>query len=533
MSRLSVIIICYIVLMSIAGTVVNKVIAEQSEAVREVTTDRKEQEEYTIKVRDRITVTVWEREWLSGTAVVDLNGQIILPKPIGTVRVLGLTLDQITALLTERLKEYIVEPIVSISISPALDFTVHITGEVKTPNFFNIMAGTTLQEVITRAGGFTDLADKKHIKIIRKASEMAHEVTVEPNEPENSSEIILDFTQFEENALPNFNPPLKNEDVVIVPRLPKSERMPTVMIMGAVKNPGDIPIEDPLPLIELLVRAGGPSINADLKNLSIFSFEDNKYSQKQLDFERFLNTADLSANPMVSSGEIVFVPEQYIEKELSFTVNVMGQVVKQGAYKVDKEGRLFDAIYAAGGFTDEAAIDKVTIIRPSNPDPQKIEINATNYLTTSDLTYNPLLEEGDTVFIPIQEVTKKIPGIQTAFFESIRLTIIGEVKTPNAYQVSKKANVLDVLTIAGGPTRDSNLERVMIIREKKQLMQIDLEKVLQEGKLQSLPPLQADDTIFVPKMKERRNIWKTVMRAALDVANVFTVYYFIATRIRD
>jgi protein involved in polysaccharide export with SLBB domain len=484
---------------------------------------------YTVKVGDTITVTVWEREWLSGTVVVDTNGQIHLPRPIGTVKVLGLNLDQITELLTERLKEQIIEPIVSVSISPALGFAVHITGEVQAPNSLNVMDGTSLQEAITRAGGFTDLADKKHIKIIRQDKEQKDVV----------SELIIDFTQFEENAAPNSNPPLKNEDVVVVPRLPKSERMPAVMVIGAVNSPGAIPIEEPLPLIKVLARAGGTSIKADLKNLSILSLESDEYSQKQLDLERFLTGADLSANPTVSSGEIIFVPELPSKEELSFTVNVIGQAVRQGAYPIYKEGRLFDVIYAAGGFTDEAAIDKVTIIRPrlrrdvppANPEPQKIEVNAKNYLTTGDPKYNPLLEEGDSVFIPIQEVTKRIPGIQTAFFESMRLTIIGEVKIPDTYQVSKESAVLDVLKLAGGPTRDADLERVMIIREKEQRMQIDLEKVLQEGEFQLLPPLQANDTIFVPKIREERNIWRTIVRAALDVATVVTAYLLIENRI--
>ena len=482
-----------------------------------------EPQEYTVKAGDSITVTVWEREWLSGTAVVDANGQIILPKPIGTVKVLGLTVNQITELVIERLKEHIIDPVVSVLISPVVGFVVHITGEVQAPNSFKVMDGTSLQEAITKAGGFTNLADKKRIRIIRQDLE----------KKDISSEFIVDFTQFEENSDKNRNPRLQNEDVVIVQRLPKSERLPVVTVIGAVNNPGAIPIEEPLPLIKVLASAGGPSVKADLKNLSILKLEGDKYSQKQLNFERFLTGADLSANPAVSSGEVVFVPEQPGREELSFMVNIIGQAVKQGTYPLYKESRLFDAIYTAGGFANEAAIDKVIIIRPANPGPQKIEVNAKDYLTTADLKYNPLLKEGDTVFIPIQEVTKRIPGIQTAFFQSMRLTIIGEVKISDTYQVSKESTLLDVLKLAGGPTRDADMERVMIIREEKQQMQLDLKKVLQEGAFHLLIPLQADDTIFVPKLKEKRYIWKTIVRGALDVATLITVYLLIEKRIGE
>ena len=41
------------------------------------------QEGYTVKPGDLITVTVWERQTLSSTATVDVNGNITLPVPIG------------------------------------------------------------------------------------------------------------------------------------------------------------------------------------------------------------------------------------------------------------------------------------------------------------------------------------------------------------------------------------------------------------------------------------------------------------------
>jgi len=86
-------------------------------------------QEYTAKPGDFITVTVWERQTLSGTVTVDTNGNITLPVPIGSISVVGLTATQISDLLTERLEEYMVSPTVFVSISPAEGFTVHVLGE--------------------------------------------------------------------------------------------------------------------------------------------------------------------------------------------------------------------------------------------------------------------------------------------------------------------------------------------------------------------------------------------------------------------
>lgn len=475
-------------------------------------------QEYTAQIGDTITVTVREREWLSGTQAVDANGQITLPTPIGSVKVVGLTATQITDLLTERLKETIVEPTVFVLISPASRLTVHITGEVQTPNSFEVAAGSSLQAAITRAGGFTTLADKKQIKLIRK----------DPKQVDTVSELVIDFTKFQENAEQSSNPPLKAFDVVIVPRLPKSERS-VIMVIGAVNQPGAISIEEPLFLVEALVRAGGPSTTADLKQISILRPEGDKYVREQLNLEDFLTRADLSANPIVSSGEVVFVPTAQPRQD---TVNVIGAVTRPGAYPLYKGGRLLDVIYAAGGFADGAAVNKVTIIRPSNPGSPKIEVDVTSYLRTSDLKYNPLLEIGDAVFIPIQEdVTKSVSGVQTAFVESMRVTIIGEVKIPDTYQVSKASTVLDVLNLAGGPTLGADLKRVTIIRENVQ-MQVNLEKVLQEGKLQSLPPVQENDTIRVPRIKQEVSAVRGILSIARDAASIISVFLLVSGKLK-
>ncbi len=130
----------------------------------------------------------------------------------------------------------------------------------------------------------------------------------------------------------------------------------------------------------------------------------------------------------------------------------------------------------------------------------------------------------------MSEGAKRIPAIHTTFFESIRVSIIGEVGSPNTYQVSSESSVLDVLKLAGGPTADADLRRVTVIREQteqEQRLKIDLEKVLTEGDFKLLPSLQEDDTIFVPKMKPKRNIWGTIVRMAAEVSTIVIAYLLI------
>ena len=494
-------------------------------------------QEYTVNPGDTLSITVWEKDSLSGSIVVDANGYIALPPPIGGVKVIGLTASEISQLFTDRLEEYVRNPTVFVSVAPEQGFTVHVLGEVQTPNFYQVPEGTSIQEVITHAGGFTELADLKHIRLISKAKvRHAASLSKDSEQSEQLQERMINFSQFLENADLSQNPTLSPDDVLLVPRLSKVERAgQTVTVIGAVNNRGTFPLEEPLSLVEVLALAGWPSDGADERNISILNVSDEKNTWERVDLEGFLAGNTPSVNPKVSPSEIIFVPKTESEEvqKRTFSVNVVGQVKQAGIQPVTDGARLFDAIYMAGGFTDEAAIDRVTIIHAHPQSPTKVELNLKNYLMMGDLNENPQLAEGDTIFVPMSEDARTVPIIHTAFFKSIRVSIIGEVVSPNTYQISPESSVLDVLKLAGGATTDADLRRVTVIREqteREQRLKVDLERVLTEGEFELMPHLQKDDNIFVPKLRPKREIWGTVVGAAADIATIAIAYYLVIGR---
>jgi polysaccharide export outer membrane protein len=205
-------------------------------------------QEYIAKRGDSITVTVWDRQSLSGTIMVDPNGNITLPMPIGAVSVLGMTATQIGKILTDKIKEYQVNPTVFVSISPAEGFTVHVLGEVRSPDFVRVPEGTTVQEAITRAGGWTDFADKENIRLIREESEIDKKTT----------ETKIDFTKFIKGGDLSANPVLKSRDVLIVPRA--TEAVVTskrISVYGAVGRTGLVETEEPQTLSVIIAMSGG------------------------------------------------------------------------------------------------------------------------------------------------------------------------------------------------------------------------------------------------------------------------------------
>lgn len=478
-------------------------------------------QEYTAKPGDSVTVTVWGRETLSGTIIVDPNGNIIFPMPIGSVSVAGLNTSQISDIITKRLEEYMVNPTIFVSISPAEGFNVHVLGEVQAPNFIKVPYGTTVQEAITRAGGFTPLSDKKNILLIRKE---------DSGNADNITEMKLNLEKFMDEGDRSANPELKSDDVLIVNRLTKTERIKYVNVLGGVANPGVFDLEEPLPLIEVLALAGGTNDLAILNDLSILRLSNGSYLWENVDFESFITKQDASGNPTIQPGDVVFVPTEPKEKK-PFSVNVIGQVIRPGAYQMQEGSRLFDALFQAGGFVDEAAIDRISIIHSQSSNLVEEKMNIREFLVSGDEKHNPVLEKGDNIFVPMLEVAKKIPAVQTAFFPSIRVSIIGEVVKPETYQISTKASLLDVLKIAGGPTSGANLKGVTLIRElpgEQQRQKVNLREVLTEGNFQLLPDLKEGDTIFIPLKTD--SIWRSFVRLASDVSIISLAFLYITGR---
>ena len=467
--------------------------------------------DYTVGVGDELFITVWGREEMSGAVKVGPDGTIALPYPVGSLKVIGLTSEKISELVTEKLEDIYRNPRVTVSIRAFEGFYVHIIGQVKAPSFYKVPDNTTLQEVITLAKGVTELANLKNILLKR-------------TEDGNTTEKTIDFSLFiKENDLSK-NPILQADDVIFIPRLSREEYAKSVVtVLGEVGKPGVHELENPMPLLDVLALAGGVREMADISSVWLLDDSTGKGAPIQIALQDYLIGLNPNANPMVKQGATVYVKSARLPEEPTFSVNVVGQVKRPGMYQVREKTRLLDAIFVAGGFAEGAQIGKVNIIHTQSKSKRFDEINVKSYLLEGDAQNNPLLSEGDTNMVPLREDAKRIPTFHTVFATSISINIIGEVRRPETYQLSSAATLLDALTIAGGPTADANLELTILIRgtpEGKQTrIEVDLDKVLTEGQFDLLPPIQQGDTIFVPK-KGDVSLWRQVVRLAADLSTV-------------
>lgn len=107
--------------------------------------------------------------------LIDKKGNIEFPVA-GTVKIAGLTVDEAQYKIQQVADGFLTSPVVRVRL---LNYRVTVLGEVNQEGVVDLLNNrATIIEVIGRLGGFTDLADRKNVKIIRQDSEVAKVVYV-------------------------------------------------------------------------------------------------------------------------------------------------------------------------------------------------------------------------------------------------------------------------------------------------------------------------------------------------------------------
>lgn len=122
--------------------------------------------DYLIGAEDILEISVWRNQDLSRTVQVRPDGRISLPV-VRDVVAMGKTPSQLADELTKKLKEYVQNPVVAISVRDVNSYNIFMLGEVVKPGKYPLKSKTTLLQGITMAGGFTPIAARNQVVIFR------------------------------------------------------------------------------------------------------------------------------------------------------------------------------------------------------------------------------------------------------------------------------------------------------------------------------------------------------------------------------
>ena len=122
--------------------------------------------DYRIGPEDVLEISVWKNAELSRVVPVRPDGKISLPL-VNDIVVSGLTTNELRAQLAERLSPYIQAPEVAVSVREVHSFKVSVQGNVRMSGQYEIKSQATVLDMISKAQGFNEFADKGSIRVLR------------------------------------------------------------------------------------------------------------------------------------------------------------------------------------------------------------------------------------------------------------------------------------------------------------------------------------------------------------------------------
>ncbi|MDP8239014.1 MAG: SLBB domain-containing protein [Candidatus Hatepunaea meridiana] len=297
-------------------------------------------------------------------------------------------------------------------------------------------------------------------------------------------------------------------------KLPKTPIGKTVALEGVI-NPNEY-ILGPGDKLEIVVW-GNIELTFELE-----VSPDGTLSIPGLGLVEVANTSIADAEKLIIRRSGKIYSESHISLKLVnirlLKASIGGAVERPGIYDLSAIDRLSTLIYFAGGFV-ELEEDKVEQTVPVSEERKQKFVLASKFLTlkkdkkspslrnirivnksgeishvdllryqlTGDLDYNPVLRDGDQIFIPL--ITTEVGVIH----------IFGAVKTPGEYEFVDGDKLLDIVELAGGFKYDALLSSINIKRFTDNTTisnDINVDLSVSGANKQNIV-LKADDRIFI------------------------------------
>lgn len=182
----------------------NATAASSAAQANAVASGKAHDENFVIGNDDVLAISVWKEPDLTKAVPVRSDGRISLPL-VGEMQATGRTPLQLERDITEKLKNFITTPEVTVIVQQVNSRKFNVLGEVGRPGSYPLTAATTVMDAIATAGGFKDFAKKTGVYVLRKG-------------PDGSeSRLKFNYKEFVKGKNFDQNVKLEPNDTVIVP----------------------------------------------------------------------------------------------------------------------------------------------------------------------------------------------------------------------------------------------------------------------------------------------------------------------------
>lgn len=201
-------------------------------------------------------------------------------------------------------------------------------------------------------------------------------------------------------------------------------------------------------------------------------------------------------------------------------VFVSGQVNDPGKKTFEEIPDLWTVINEAGGITEIGDLSRVTIIRGGDEDGKVEVVNVAEAIANGELNRLPKIRRQDTIEIPRTPVGLPSGELAQQIERKNLIYVLGAVNRPGPIPFEENTDILEALSLAGGPTENADLKKVKVISKDgyyAQTLQFNLEKYSETGALTRYV-MRKEDAFVVPE--KGRGFWNDLLTAATVVGAV-------------
>ena len=267
---------------------------------------------YVLGPNDQVLVRAPQAEEINEKPFrIDAEGFINMPL-VGRIRAGGLTVQELEADLVKRLREYIREPQVIITVVQFRSEPVFFVGAFQRPGIYPLQGRRTLVEMLASIGGLQSNASRR-IKVTRRAEYGPIPLPSAIDDPEKKiSTVEIGLGSLRENVNPAEDIVLEPYDVISV------SRAELVYINGEVARVGGIELgeRDSISIAQALTLSGGFTRDANRGKVRILRQvgDTTRRAPIEVDLKRVFQGKDEDI-PLLPN-DVLYVPRSYTRAAL-------------------------------------------------------------------------------------------------------------------------------------------------------------------------------------------------------------------------
>jgi len=122
---------------------------------------------YRLNPGDVLDISVWKEEGMQRETLVLPDGMISFPLA-GYLMAAGKTPREVQESLVARIKEFIPDPQITVTVLRTAGYKIYVVGQVNNPGEFPVSHRIDVMQALSLARGLTPFGDEGDIKILRR-----------------------------------------------------------------------------------------------------------------------------------------------------------------------------------------------------------------------------------------------------------------------------------------------------------------------------------------------------------------------------